>query len=279
MNTLSPVRPSPIAGTWYPGSPDVLRSTVKEYIEASVPASLPGRVIGLISPHAGYIYSGPTAGYAYRTVVGTSFDTVIVVSPLHDFRPEPFLTSAHTAYATPLGNIPVDQSLLQDLEKKLNESQLKVTPIAVDREHSLEIQLPFLQAALARPFTLLPLMVREYQPENLKSFAHALASVLMNKSVLLVASTDLSHFYPESAANKLDSVMLDQIRQFSPEGVLKAENEGTGSACGNAAVAVVLWAAKELGGKTVTILHHSTSAAATGDTSQVVGYGAAAICE
>lgn len=279
MKFLSPVRPSPIAGSWYPGEAVVLRNTVKKFIESASEPKLPGKVIGLISPHAGYIYSGPTAGYAYRCVLGCAYDTVVVISPLHDYRPEPYLTTAYEAYSTPMGNIPVDQELLSTLEENLaKRGGMQIVPHARDREHSLEIQLPFLQYALAKPFTLLPLMVREHRPGPLKEFAFALAETLKDRNVLLVASTDLSHFFTEEQANALDSFMLEQIHQYSPEGVLRAEEEGTGSACGNGAVAVVLWATRELGGKSVTVLHHTTSAEATGDSSQVVGYGAAAIC-
>jgi MEMO1 family protein len=279
MNTLSPVRPSPIAGSWYPGSPETLKETVKKFIESAESVPLPGKVLGLVSPHAGYIYSGATAGYAYRTVLGSSFDIVAVLSPLHAYRPEPFLTSAHEAYATPLGEIEIARPLLESLEAQLaahGPSQLAF--IAHDREHSLEIQLPFLQYALTKPFKLLPVMVREHRPDQLTTFAQALAAVLIGKNVLLVASTDLSHFFTETEANKLDHFMLEQIHRFSPEGVLRAEEEGTGSACGNGAVAATLWAARELGATSVTILHHTTSAETTGDRSQVVGYGAAAIC-
>lgn len=279
MTTISPVRPSPIAGSWYPSDPVVLRKVVTAYIEAAEIEPLEGNVIGLVSPHAGYLYSGPTAGYAYRAVKEMSFELVVVLSPLHAYHPEPFLTSAHESYETPLGKIEIDKRTLADLQTELEKTPgLKMTPIANDREHSLEIQLPFLQCALSKPFQLLPLMVREHHAKPLKSFAQALARILEGKNVLLVASTDLSHFFTEDEANNLDDFMLEQIQRFSPEGVLKAEMDGKGSACGNGAVSATLWAARELGGKKVAILHHSTSAQATGDRSQVVGYGAAAIC-
>ncbi len=279
MAAISPVRPSPIAGSWYPGDPATLRAAVNGYIDSAQVHTLDGNVIGLVSPHAGYIYSGPTAGYAYRVVKDKAFDTIAVFSPLHAYRPEPFLTSAHAAYETPLCKLEIDQTLLSALQRELQKSAgVDLAAIAYDREHSLEIQLPFLQCALSKPFKLLPIMVREYRPQPLKAFAQALARTLKGSNALLVASTDLSHFFTEDEANKLDSFMLEKIKEFSPEGVLKAEEDGTGSACGNGAVAVVLWAARELGGKKVTILHHSTSAHATGDRSQVVGYGAAAIC-
>lgn len=279
MAAVSPVRPSPITGSWYPGDPAALRAAVYGYIDSARIPPLEGDVIGLVSPHAGYIYSGPTAGYAYRAVKGMAFDLVVVLSPLHAYRPEPFLTSAHEMYETPLGNIEIDQSRLSTLQSELkNSTGIEVTTIAYDREHSLEIQLPFLQCALAKPFKLLPIMVRESRLQALKAFAQALARTLKGSNALLVASTDLSHFFTEDEANTLDSFMLEKIKEFSPEGVLKAEKDGTGSACGNGAVAAVLWVARELGGSKVTILHHSTSAHATGDRSQVVGYGAAAIC-
>ena len=277
MTAISPVRPSPIAGSWYPGDPDVLRNLVTGYIDAAEVKPLDGSVIGLVSPHAGYIYSGPTAGFAYRAVKGMTFDLVVVLSPLHAYRPEPFLTSAHESYETPLGKLEIDKNTLADLKAELEKTGFEISPVAYDQEHSLEIQLPFLQCALSGSFQILPLMIREHRGKAIKPFAHALARILEGKNILLVASTDLSHFFTEEEANHLDGVMLEQIRGYSPEGVLKAEEDGTGSACGNGAVAAALWTSRELGGKKVTILHHSTSAQTTGDRSQVVGYGAAVI--
>lgn len=278
MTTIRPVRPSPIAGSWYPGSEKELREQVSSYIDQAKPPTVPGELIGLISPHAGYQYSGPTAGYSYHCVKGKTYDLVVIASPLHEYLPYPFLTSAHEKYATPLGEVPIDLELLEKFKTALTEmSGDRIIPIANDREHSLEIQLPFLQAALAAPFKLLPIMVRENNPDALQLFGEILASVLKGQNVLLVASTDLSHFYTKEEADQLDEHMMAQFKAFSPEGILRAESENTGFACGSGAVAMILWAAKELGGKQVTLLHHSTSADSTHDSSNVVGYGAAAI--
>lgn len=278
MPTIQAVRPSPIAGSWYPGNEKVLKTQVNKFIDNASTPEIPGELVGLISPHAGYNYSGPTAGYSYRCVKGKSYDLVVVASPLHEYLPYPLITSAHDSYSTPLGNVTIDRELLEQLNATIQEKyHYRLISIANDREHSLEIQLPFLQCALASPFSLLPLMIRADDPEMLQQFAVSLAEVIRGKKVLLVASTDLSHFFTLTQAEILDKHMLSQIQALSPEGVLHAEKENTGYACGHGAVAVVLWAAKALGAKQVTLLHHSTSADTTHDQSQVVGYGAAVI--
>jgi AmmeMemoRadiSam system protein B len=272
------LRPSPIAGFWYSASPQRLSQEIDEYMnQANLPA-LRGEVIGVIAPHAGYRYSGHTAGYAFRSVQGHQYDLVVVASPLHAYHPAPFLTSGHDAYSTPLGNIWIDTQAIDDLEKYLDEQiGEQVTRIRNDGEHSLEIELPFLQCALEGDFKLLPLMVRSQNTQAIEQLGKGLAEILRNRNVLLVASSDLSHFYPETVANQLDDEMLKQVSKFSPEGVLTTEHKGTGFACGSGAVAAVLWAARALGADTVKVLHHSTSADETRDRSSVVGYGAAVI--
>lgn len=278
MNHNPPVRRSPIAGAWYPSNPEVLRSEIDGYIDSAPQQSLPGELVGLIAPHAGYFYSGATAGHAYRCVKGMSFETCAVFSPLHDYMPNDFLTTAHEAYETPLGQIPVEFSLVEACSKNIELSTGNTLHhISNDREHSLEIQLPFLQQALSTPFSLLPIMVRTHDPVLLEAAARACAEVLRGKNILFVASTDLSHFYNEKEANSLDSAMLKHMIEFSPEGVLKAERCGEGFACGAGAVALMLWITHFLGATKVTLLHHSTSADASGDTSRVVGYAALAV--
>lgn len=278
MSVIPDLRPSPIAGAWYAGNPDVLRKQVNHYLDEAVLPPLQGEVLGVIAPHAGHRYSGRTAGHAFRAVRGASFDLVVIASPMHAFHPASLLTSSHAAYATPLGAVEIDQAALKTFSQKYTESTgLPLTAIARDPEHSLEIELPFLQCALVNDFQLLPLMVRSHDARDLKQIGHCLAETLRDHNVLLVASTDLSHFYPEPLANELDRKMMDQFESFSPEGVLHADASGKGFACGAGAVAVILWAAQELGAQRVQNLHHSTSADETGDTSSVVGYGAAVI--
>jgi len=282
MAAITEIRPSPIAGTWYIGDPERLATQIDGFLQSAKLPNLDGEVVALIAPHAGHRYSGRTAGYAYRSVLGQQRDLMVVVSPLHGFFPEPLLTSAHQAYATPLGTVPIDRDAVYELDQYLRQdADAHLIAVANDSEHALEIQLPFLQRALAGSFKLLPVMIRGQEPQLAVQLGRALAKVILQKSrplgTLLVASTDLSHFYPELEADRLDSEMLKQIGQFSPEGVLEAERTGRGFACGVMAVASVLTAARALGANVVEVLHHSTSADETGDHDSVVGYGAAVV--
>jgi MEMO1 family protein len=277
MKEITDFRPSPIAGTWYSANPQKLRSQTLEFLAQAELPDLSGEVVALIAPHAGHKYSGQTAAYAFRTVQGQHFDVVVVLSPLHTFHPAPLLTTAHDAYSTPLGQIQVDRETLSNLDSTLEQSAgLGLVAVRNDSEHSLEIQLPFLQCALENEFLLVPIMLRSLSETVLEALGKALGKVLNGKKALMVASTDLSHFYPESVAKELDSEMLSQIRSFSPESVLQTERTGKGYACGVGAVASILWASRELGADRVVILHHSTSGQSTGDFDSVVGYGAAA---
>ena len=229
-------------------------------------------------PHAGYVYSGAVAGHAFAAVREREFDLIALLSPMHVPHRDVFLSSAHTFYATPLGKIPIAREAVSavsaDLEEKLG---FGITSIANDREHSLEIELPFLQRTLKSDFELLPIMIRSTNMRELEVLGKALAKVLHGKNALLVASTDLSHFYSQEDAKVLDSEMLRQIENFSPEGVLQTEEMGKGFACGRGAVAATFYAAKELGAKTVKTLNYATSGDVSGDYSSVVGYGAAVV--
>ncbi len=276
--TLTDVRPSPIAGTWYEGDPERLARAVDGYLDAARLPALDGEVVAVIAPHAGHRYSGPVAGYAFAPLRARTFDLVAVISPFHNLAHQPLLTTAHSAYATPLGQIPTDKESLLALDEALKpELGFGLSPVLRDREHSLEIELPFLQRALAGDFKLLPVMVRAQEHEVARGLGRALATVLKEKNALLVASTDLSHFYDQQTANAFDAEMLKRIASFQPEKIFEAERTGKGFACGHAAVAAVLWAARELGADKVQILHHATSGDVTGDFSSVVGYGAAVV--
>jgi len=277
MTAAVDIRPSPIAGHWYTADPLRLRKQVSGYLDGARLPDLPGSVVAIIAPHAGYRYSGRTAGYAFAAVRGAAPELVAILSPMHQPYPGNVLTTAHRAYATPLGAVWVDEEARDQLESELAAEDLDLTRVANDSEHSLEIELPFLQVALAGDFRILPVMVRSQSPLAAQRVGQALARVLKGRAALIVASSDLSHFYPEPKACELDAEMLRRIQGFAPEDLFEAERSGKGYACGLAAVAAALWAARDLGADSIEILHHSTSADETGDRSSVVGYGAAAV--
>ncbi len=278
MNTSLDIRPSPIAGQWYPADPRRLAQSVDEYLRAGETQEIKGQIVAIMVPHAGHRYSGAVAGYAFATLRGLEPEVVAVVSPMHHAYLETLLTTAHQAYATPLGHVPVDGDSLKTVERYL-EAQLGISLARVpnDPEHSLEIELPFLQRVLKKPFNLLPLMVREHDPRLVRMLGSALAQALQGRKALLVASTDLSHFYPQKVANQLDTEVLRRVEALDPLGVLQVEKEGKGYACGRAALAAVLWAALEMGADEARAIYHATSGDVTGDYDQVVGYGAAVI--
>lgn len=268
------LRPSPIAGTWYKADPKALATNIDSYINDAQLPQLDGDIIGVIVPHAGHRYSGHVAGYAFAALRNLSFDLIAIISPYHNHTQYPLLTTAHEAYSTPLGNIQADQLTLTELNIALD---IPITPIANDKEHSLEIELPFLQRVLKNDFKLLPIMIHSQEVEVAQKLGNALTTILKNKKALIIASTDLSHFYDQKTANILDNEMLKRFEAFNPESIFEAEQTGKGFACGHAAVASMLWATQQLGADKVQILKYATSGDITGDYSSVVGYGAAVV--
>jgi len=277
MEGFKDIRPSPIAGSWYPSNPLVLAAQVDDYINKAVVPDINEQIIGILAPHAGYLYSGRTAGHAFRLVKSSSPELVIIISPLHAYYQGSIFTSSHDAYHTPLGDVPIHLDAREQLTDLCAERHIPLDAIRNDHEHSLEIELPFLLRSISKPFSILPIMVRQENAHTLQALGEILASIAECQSTLLVASTDLSHFYSQKQAEQLDAAMLKAIESFSPLDVLQTEHNGTGYACGAPGVAVFLWAAKALGANHCKIIHYSTSADETGDVSSVVGYGAGVV--
>jgi AmmeMemoRadiSam system protein B len=272
------VRPSPITGHWYEGDPETLAHNVDEYLEDAQLPELNGDVIGVIAPHAGHRYSGPVAGYAFSALRGLHPDLVVVAGPMHQLYDEPLITSGHDAYYTPLGNVRVDRNAISDLDVILKaEVGFGLSPVLNDTEHSLEIELPFLQRVFQHDWMLLPLMVRSLDPHVSEGLGRALANMARDRNVVFVASTDLSHFFKQEVALTYDRAMLKEIEEFDPDGAFDLDRTRKGFACGLGAFTAILWACRKLGADRVKVLRHATSANITGDYSSVVGYGAAAI--
>jgi AmmeMemoRadiSam system protein B len=276
------VRPSPIAGIWYPGNREKLAESIDRFLGEPAMPSRAGELIGLVAPHAGHQYSGAVAGRAFALARNLHPELVVVVSPVHRMAPALVCTSGHGFYKTPLGEIPVDTDAVQQISLALEKlAGFGLYPYRNDQEHSLEIELPFLQRALGE-FRLLPIMILDQSARTAQNIGLALAETFAGRKILLVASSDLSHQLPADVAAGLDHEMLRRVEAFDPAAVMRAEEEGVGFACGRAAIAAVLWAAQALGADRVDIVSYANS----GDSldphipdryDAVVGYGAAAI--
>jgi AmmeMemoRadiSam system protein B len=272
MTQFHDIRPSPLAGRWYPANPIHLAESIDGYIKQATIPKISGEIAALICPHAGHLYSGPVAGYAFKALAGIQLDLVIILSPFHQPHLDPILTSGHDAYQTPLGEVPVDQKSLKWVEAALKESGTSLTRIRNDSEHAVEILLPFFQRVLPEGFQLLPLMIGNQSPSMMNVLGSILAKLMESRNALLVASTDLSHFHPAPEARELDQTIIDHIKALDPEGLYQAQQVGTGSACGLGPLAAVIWAAIQGGKITPRILHYAHSGDITGDNASVVGY-------
>jgi len=269
------VRNPVIAGTWYPGNPDALRQTIASYLSKATPPPAEGKVIATIVPHAGYMYSGQVAAYSYRLLQGTAPKLVFLIGPSHRVGFRGFSVSQYSGYKTPLGVAPVDQ----DLAKKLISinPQMKWNPQADTQEHSLEIQIPFLQIVL-KDFTIVPIIMGDQNLETCTLLARSLLQVMPGRQdAVILASTDLSHFHNDQEAKILDGEFIRHVRDFAPEALAKAVASGSCEACGAGPTIAAMLAGRELGANRSVILHYAHSGDVTGDCRQVVGYLSAAL--
>lgn len=266
-------RPSLIAGQWYPGTATELRESIEGYFARVDQADLPGEPVALISPHAGYAYSGQTAAYAYSLVRDQHYDIVAVISPLHRIPLGPFAATNADAYETPLGNVGVDHDLVDALSERVSISR-----VGYDGEHSLEIQLPFLQVALDS-FRLLPVMIGTSSFDAGRLLGEGLAHVLKGERALLVASTDLYHIDNYQEVVQRDQVVVEAVASFDLDRVREALSPPDCTVCGRIPVYAVLVAAQALGAIGAQVLYHTTSGDVTGMRASgqyTVGYMAAA---
>jgi AmmeMemoRadiSam system protein B/AmmeMemoRadiSam system protein A len=274
--TQEKIRESVIAGSWYPGHPETLKKQIGEYLDEAPPTPLGGELVGLIVPHAGYMYSGGIAAHAYKLLLQQSFDRVLILAPSHRAHFQGASVYRLGGYRTPLGIVPLDQDLIESLFRQ--SSLFHYVPGAESQEHSLEIQLPFLQVVL-REFRLTPILMGDQSFESSQKLAEAIARGCKGNRVLLIASTDLSHFHPYKEAKHLDQVVLDRVAVFDPAGLSKDLEKGLCEACGGGPMVALMLAARKLGANKAKVLQYANSGDVTGDTHGVVGYMAAAVVD
>jgi AmmeMemoRadiSam system protein B len=264
-----------VAGTWYPGDRASLVSEIDGYLAGVAPREVPGRLVALISPHAGLRYSGPVAAHAYARLRGLRDLTVVLVGPSHRVPFDGVSVYPRGAFATPLGEIAIDEAVAEAILAA--DDGMLDDPAPHRDEHSLEMQLPFLQH-LVPGLRIVPLLMGGQDRAQVEALAGALSKALPERDALLVASSDLSHYHPAAVANALDAKVVDDVARFDPEGLMDRLESHHGHACGGGPMVAVLKAARARGARQATILRYADSGdAADGDKSRVVGYLAAAL--
>lgn len=271
--TAQPLRPPAVAGSWYSSSPTTLRAEVEHYLHGAVATLDPSAVIGLVVPHAGLMYSGPVAAWAYRAIQGASYEAVVLVGPSHYVGFDGVAIATRGGFDMPFGPALIAEALADELVAAT--PVIREYPAAHVREHSLEMQLPFLRRIL--PTTpIVPMIMGHQASGTIGELADALARVLTGRRVLLVASSDLSHYLDAKAAAVADTVVLDAVGRFDADALMTAVRARPDHACGAGPIVAVMRAARALGATTGTVLRYADSGDVSGDKAAVVGYMAAA---
>jgi len=269
------IRKPAFAGAFYPRDPKDLRSLINDYLEKAEPEGIDGDIRAIVSPHAGYRFSGQTAAYGFKAVSGRDYETVIVISPSHRESFDFCSIYDGDAYATPLGNISVDHELSEKIAA--NSDLIKISSSGHRSsgpqfsEHSLEVQLPFLQVVM-NDFKLIPIVMGGQGMDHIEALSSSLAEVIEGVNCLIVASTDLSHFHTASEAEQLDHIFIRHLANYDFDGLIHAVSSRKTEACGYGPALVAMKTAARLGADSCTPLNYSHSGDVTGDTDRVVGY-------
>ena len=260
------VRNPVVAGQFYPGTPATLESQIESFIDRQAPKA---DVVGLVSPHAGYMYSGPVAG---ATISRVSFkDTFVIMGPNHTGLGERFSIMTEGAWRTPLGDVDIDTELARRI--------LAASPHLVDddlahlQEHSIEVQLPFLQY-FKSDVRIVPIVVGPVDGPACKQIGHAIAAAIrdLGREAVVMASSDMTHYEPQESANRKDNQAIQAVLELNEDELLKRVHELRITMCGYAPAVSLISACKELGARKAELVMYQTSGDITGDYGSVVGY-------
>jgi hypothetical protein len=276
------IRPAAVAGTWYPGTVGALTRDVDSYLDGVDPVTIPrGTLDAIVAPHAGLMYSGPVGAYAYKAAAAAGpFDAVVLTGPSHYVAFDGLALYPTGAFASPLGPAAIDEELAREV---LAASPLvHALPAAHTREHSLEMQLPFIRRVLP-DVRILPLLMGYQTRDTIQGLGALLGSLRPGRRILLVASTDLSHYFDATTAQALDRRVQDCVEALDPERLLRIFEEypeaerGRFVACGGGPMIAVMIAARARGARQGRVLKYMHSGEISGDDSAVVGYMAGAL--
>jgi len=270
MKTQDKVRTAVVSGQFYPEEPELLRKKVRQFLTAAKSVPSPD-VRALIVPHAGYDYSGQVAAEAYKSAEGRKFDSVVIIAFLHRMFLQGVLVDDVTAYETPLGRVPVDRELARQIQM--------FHPLFQDalpgrlQEHSLEVQIPFLQETIPG-LKIVPIYMGVQNITNSTLLAEALAKTLVGRNTLVVATTDLSHFHSYETALRKDKALIALFEKGNAEAIYDAYAKEEAEACGMGPVLTSILLAKKMKWSGPHLVRYANSGDVTGDRSSVVGYTA-----
>jgi AmmeMemoRadiSam system protein B len=266
-------RPPAVAGTWYSDDPQALAADVDRHLEVASSPRLRD-LTAIIAPHAGLMYSGPVAAHAYRQLENRAIDLVILVGPAHAGGFEGVALYSSGGFDSPLGSAAIDAECAARLLAASPVIAVNERPHA--REHSLEMQLPFLRRVAPRA-TIVPLLMGWQTAETARALGDAIPEAILDRRTLLVASSDLSHYEDAPTAHALDRVVIECVERFDPGALQQALDRNPRHACGGGPMVAVMRAARALGARDAVVLNYADSGDVSGDKASVVGYLAAAL--
>jgi AmmeMemoRadiSam system protein B len=265
-----------VAGRWYSDDPVQLTAEVDRYVDRAELDPIGGPVVAIVAPHAGLMYSGPVAAFAYKAAARSGCTAAVLVGPSHFVPFQGASIWPDGAWQTPLGDVVVDADLAHAIRSAW--SGLVHLPEAHGREHSLEMQMPFV-ARLLPDVPIVPIVMGLQTRETAFALASALEGAIARRAgrTLLIASSDLSHYEDAATAQALDAVVLGHVESLSPDRLMGALEAEPRHACGGGPMVSVLEAARRLGASSAHVLEYADSGDVSGDKSSVVGYMAAAV--
>jgi len=268
------VRMPAVAGLFYPNNSTELLEQIKILLETNKPAKKYDNIFGIIVPHAGYIYSGKSAGFAYNVLKeNNNFETAIIISPSHHEYFNGISIFDGDSYQTPLGNVPINKVLAADI---VNLSKnISFSNKGHKKEHALEVQLPFLQV-IKNDIKIIPIVIGDQSAKYIQDLSNTLSKIVDEK-IIVIASSDLSHFHSKEKAFILDSVVINRINNFEYPELYNDLVNNNCEACGGGGIVALLECANIIGEYKAEVLSHTDSGDVSNDKSSVVGYLSAVI--
>ncbi|MFB5624038.1 MAG: MEMO1 family protein [Nitrosopumilus sp.] len=271
------IREPVVAGQFYPEKEEDLKNMIRycidhEYGPGNNPKTSNDKIYGIICPHAGYVYSGPTACHSYKAISSQNPELAIIIGPNHFGVGKDAATMIDSQWQTPLGMVSIDSESAKQVAE-ISEF-IEIDEYSHSQDHSLEVQIPMLQEMLSNEFQILPIILRAQDMKTAMDVGNAVYEIAKRKNAIIVASSDFTHYEENSFAHQQDKALIEPILEMDVERFYQVLYERRVTACGYGAMASAMIACKKMGATKGELLSYATSGDVSGDTESVVGYGA-----